>query len=137
MLSSSFGPGLLFRHCLEQYSPGSPFHVGLLHPGVRHKLPSESSSCVSSERLLSGKLEFLHALVQYEPGLLSQLGLSHPGMAHFAHGADKRSESVVGIDIGDTALVGVDDTVLGLNVVVADGGRGVMPSSPRMVLTMG
>ena len=95
MLSSSSGSELLFRHCLQQYSPGSPFQVGLLHPGVRHKFCPKSSSCVSSERFSSGKLEFLHALVQYEPGLLFQLGLSHPGMAQSAHGADKRSESVV------------------------------------------
>ncbi len=80
MLSSSSESGLPFRHSLEQYSPGSPF----------------------------------------------QLGLPHPGVAHSAHGR------VPGAGGG-----GGDFGTFGLNVVVVDGGRGVMPTSPRILLTMG
>ena len=85
MLSSSSGSGLPFRHSLEQYSPGSPF----------------------------------------------QLGLPHPGVAHSAHGR------VPGAGGDGGGGGGSDSGMFGLNVVVVDGGRGVMPTSPKIVLTMG
>ena len=99
-----------------------------MHPGVKHKLCPKSSSCVSSSGFSSSvELEYLHALVQYEPGLLSQLGLPHPGLAHSDHGR------VPGLGGGG----GGDSGMFGLNMVVLDGGSGVMPSSPKMVLMMG
>ena len=107
--------------------------MGLLHPGVRHKLGSNSSSCVSSSGFSSSvEFKYLHSLVQYEPGLLSQLGLPHPGRAHSDHGV------VPGFGGGEGGDSGMGHSrMFGLNMVVLDGGIGMMPSSPRMVLTIG